>query len=117
MSLAKRLSQKKNDSIAQNASITIADKGFVSASCSCEYRDVPVYSPYGMESVPINGSDVLLVPYLDGYAMCGCKASNSGLQKGEVRISSFGGASILLKNNGDVVINGLTIKSDGTFNG
>lgn len=117
MSLAKRLSEKKNGSVAQNASITIADKSSVSASCSCEYRDIPVYSPYGVESVPVNGSDVLLVPYLDGYAMCGCKAQSGGLQKGEVHISSFGGASILLKNNGDVVINGLTIKPDGTFNG
>lgn len=38
-----------------------------------------------------------------------------GLAQGEVEIRSLGGARILLKNDGSVVINSLVINRDGEF--
>ena len=39
----------------------------------------------------------------------------SKLESGEVELRSLGGAYILLKNNGDVVINGLVINRQGVI--
>ena len=43
---------------------------------------------------------------VDGLCAGVLSGSDSRLQAGEVQLYSAGGAEILLKNNGDVVING-----------
>ena len=82
-------------------------------------RPVPlsgVLSPYGYISLPAVGSEGRAVPDgEDRYLLAGIAADADGLEAGEVRISSAGGAYILLKSNGEVVINGLVIKADGTI--
>lgn len=80
-------------------------------------RPVPlsgVLAPYGYISLPAVGSTGRALPDGEkGYLLAGVTASADGLQAGEVRISSAGGAYILLKNTGEVVINGLVIGADG----
>ncbi|MEF9852542.1 MAG: hypothetical protein RR787_00995 [Hydrogenoanaerobacterium sp.] len=76
------------------------------------------FLPTGICALPKEGDEALLLP-LDGGAVCIAtlcppKAA-AGLLNGELRLYSQGGAEITLKNNGDVVINGLTIKPNGTF--
>ncbi|MCR4924736.1 MAG: hypothetical protein K5917_00445 [Clostridiales bacterium] len=101
---------------AEKANITISNENSVCANGSCEVRNIPVYSPYGIESHPISEADVLLIPCYDGYAICGCKnKASSQINSGELRLFSMGGASIILKNNGDIVLNRLIIKKDGTM--
>lgn len=59
--------------------------------------------PYGLASRAASGREaVMLGSYCAGVVADG----DSGLQAGEVRLYSAGGAEIWLKNNGDVVING-----------
>lgn len=63
--------------------------------------------PYGFKSVPVRGETILFLPVGDGY--CALGAIDNGkiqLNEGEVALYSAGGAKIILKNDGSVVING-----------
>lgn len=62
--------------------------------------------PYGFSSVAAQGGKAVLV---DGYCAGVSALPDSGLAQGEVRLFSQGGAEILLKNDGSVVINGQSI--------
>ncbi len=67
------------------------------------------FLPYGIESVPPNGSRAVAVP--TGRTLCVCGTQTEGkleLEPGEIGLFSSGGASIVLKNDGSVVINGRT---------
>ena len=51
---------------------------------------------------------------LTGSGVClGAVLEESGVQPGELKLFSSGGAEIYLKNNGDVVINGQTFAKQG----
>ena len=73
-----------------------------------EARDAVVSSPGGYTWRPRVGDGVLVMKGSAGESfIAGCVGeTNSGLAEGEVRISSGGGAEILLKNNGDVILRG-----------
>ena len=60
-------------------------------------------------------AEVLIVNSASGAAVAGSKMKTQGLAQGEVEIRSLGGARILLKNDGSVVINSLVINRDGEF--
>lgn len=60
-------------------------------------------SPYGFSSVPPSGNRAVL---LNGMCAGVSAVQDSSLKEGEVRLYSAGGAEILLKNDGTVVING-----------
>ena len=47
--------------------------------------------------------------------MLGALSKDEDIESGEVKISSLGGAYIILKNNGDIVLNGLVIDSRGVI--
>ena len=100
------------------AGVTHSAGGYVNASGDADQRDVPMFLPYGICSVPCEGEKALLLP-LDGsftYVGTLCTpAMAMGLLQGELRLTSHGGAQITLKNNGEVIINGLVIKPDGSF--
>lgn len=59
--------------------------------------------PYGFASAAAGGGQAVM---LDGYCAGISAVPDAGLAEGEVRLYSAGGAEILLKNNGTVVING-----------
>lgn len=88
--------------------------GGVTVSGSAEWRKIQLFAPYGFAYVPPNGSQTLLLPCGDSAVCIGAVMENAGLEEGECRIYSLGGAEIVLKNNGDAVINGVTVKPDGT---
>ena len=63
--------------------------------------------PYGFKSVPKKGEKAVFMPAGDAlYALGIIDNGNSQLNEGEVGLYSSGGASIILKNDGSVVING-----------
>ena len=63
--------------------------------------------PYGVAAVPPEGSVILAVPLENDTLIGGVIVKNfSQLEPGEVMLYSLGGASIALKNNCDVIING-----------
>ncbi len=59
--------------------------------------------PYGLMSVAEAGKEAVM---LDGYCAGVPGPPDSGLQAGETRLYSAGGAEIRLLNDGSVVING-----------
>ena len=67
------------------------------------FQELEKVSPYGITSIPVHGDTALLV---EGYCVGVAEHPASSLQEGEVRLYSAGGAEILLKQNGSVVING-----------
>ena len=68
-----------------------------------EYNSPEMLFPYGYSSAAADGKQAVM---LDGVC-AGIAASLDGeLSQGEVRLYSAGGAEILLKNTGEVVING-----------
>ena len=58
---------------------------------------------------------MLIVNGASGLAVAGTKMDSGALEQGEVEIRSLGGASILLKNDGSVVINSLVIDKNGNI--
>ena len=68
-----------------------------------EYRAPETVYPYGFNSLPGSGSRAVM---LDGLCAGVSAMPDSDLKEGEVRLFSGGGAEILLRNTGEVVING-----------
>ena len=67
------------------------------------YRAPQQVAPYGLSSRAAGGSQAVL---LDGFCAGVLAGQDSAIKAGEVRLFSSGGAEILLKNDGSVVING-----------
>lgn len=68
-----------------------------------EFRSPEMLFPYGFASAAQEGDRAVM---LDGVCAGISAAPDNQLAQGEVRLYSAGGAEILLKNNGEVVING-----------
>ena len=64
---------------------------------------LPLLFPYGYSSAAEEGDRAVM---LDGVCAGIAAAPDGQLSQGEVRLYSAGGAEILLKNTGEVVING-----------
>lgn len=95
------------------AQISYADSLGYGALGASERRGAPVFAPRGIAYLPCEGDNVLLVP-ADGTEVCaGVLASSAGLRAGELRLTSSGGASILLDAEGGITLNGVYITKDG----
>ena len=81
----------------------------VSVDSSEEHREIKCCVPYGFASVVPVGESAVVLPLANGEASLGVLAKNVGLDEGEVMLSSKGGASIVLKNDGRVLINGKAV--------
>ncbi len=68
-----------------------------------EYESPELLFPYGFSSVAVEGGKAVMV---DGFCAGVSSLPDDSLKEGEVRLYSKGGAEILLKNSGAVVING-----------
>lgn len=67
--------------------------------------------PYGFASAAAEGREAVM---LGGYCAGLASAPAGDLEEGEVRLYSSGGAEIVLKNDGRVIINGQTFEPGGT---
>lgn len=68
-----------------------------------EYRSPETLFPYGFASLAAGGEKAVM---LDGLCAGVAGAADGSLEEGEVRLYSAGGAEILLKSSGEVVVNG-----------
>ena len=75
-------------------------------AASGEHKELELCFPYGLVSVPPAGERAVVLPLEDGEAGLGVLSSGEGLEEGEVMLYSKGGASVVLKNDGRVIING-----------
>lgn len=115
MWLSKMISKNTFSETAEKGSVTFSDSSQWEASASAGVRNVNSYAPYGYQSAVPVGQEVILVPSSDGQVALGTKTDTSSLETGEIRICSLGGASIILKNDGSVVINSLVVDKDGVI--
>lgn len=82
----------------------------VSVSSTADYRSLPVLAPYGIAYVPVLGQSSLVLPTASGEVCLGVLSGpQAELSEGELMLYSSGGASIVLKNDGRVLINGKAV--------
>lgn len=86
--------------------VTAVSGGTVAINTAFEQRDVPVIAPYGIAYNPPLSSKSVLLPLNSKQACIGVVTEDKNLEPGELMLFSKGGASIVLKNNGQVIING-----------
>jgi len=105
----------KGRQAAANAIATVnsADGESFSAAGDCLYKSLPMFAPKGYYALPAE-NDRILVTTADGAeAAAGVLMSTAGLSAGEIKIINQSGASIILKNNGSIAVNGVIISPDG----
>ncbi len=83
-----------------------------SVLASDEHKMLLQCLPYGVYSVPPNGCSAVVLPVGEGEVTLGVTSGTAEINQGELALYSSGGASIILKNNGDVVINGRVFASE-----
>lgn len=113
MWLSKAIKNSKVEDKIECGSVTLSGKETLETASSVNIRSIGAYSPYGYSSLPPVGEEVMLVPSAEGQAIVGTRLNISNIETGEIQISSKGGATIILKNDGSVVINSLTIDKEG----
>jgi phage gp45-like len=91
---------------AEFAEISIQQNNLVSTNGGVPHINIPVVSPYGIATVPPKGERVVVLPTGNTAVCLGTPQKNNNLEEGELMLFSSGGASIVLKNNGKVFING-----------
>lgn len=112
MWLSRRFNKTEN-SAAETGVVTLNANGFTEAAASMPSRNRDTFSPYGYSYCAPVGEEVLIVNGSSGTVFAGTKMPAPSLGQGEIEIKSMGGASVVLKNDGSVVINGLVIDKNG----
>ena len=94
-------------SAAAAGEIRAANNGSVAVSSTRDYGEIPVIAPAGIVYVPVTGSSTMVMEGEGGAVCLGVIAAPpDSLEAGELMLYSAGGASIVLKNDGRVLING-----------
>ncbi|MCD8025629.1 MAG: hypothetical protein LUF33_01485 [Clostridiales bacterium] len=99
----------KNSMAPPNAvkgSVTNTQNDSLAVVASGEHKSLKPCLPYGIVSIPPIGERAVVLPLDDGEVSLGVIADGAGLEPGEVMLRSSGGAAIVLKNSGKVLING-----------
>lgn len=114
MWISRQFSGRNGTFSAERGIVSKSDNGRIDAGSSVNSRDTVSFSPYGYSAYIPKGEEVLLLQSNDGQVALGTKNVCEELEKGEIRIASAGGAQIVLKNDGSVIINGrLMIDREG----
>lgn len=114
MWMSKRIVATSEKEVAEKGKVTLSDN-HLEAGATVTRRNIDSYAPYGYKSVPPVDEDVIMLESNDGAVVLGALSKDEDIESGEVKISSLGGAYIILKNNGDIVLNGLVIDSRGVI--
>lgn len=99
---------------ASIAQVNFSENGNFGAVGAMELRGMKVFAPRGIAYRPCEGDRLALLD-AGGTDICIGALSSAAVEllPGELRLCSAGGACIDLKNNGDIVLNGLRITKDG----
>lgn len=113
MWITQRLSQPTRPTAAESGRVDSFQQTSLAATGSAQRRDVPLYTPAVLISIPLPGEQVLLLPCAGETVCAGVRVTQAHrLQPGELRLFSAGGASITLKNNGTIELCGAIIHTD-----
>lgn len=112
MWLTSFLNKDKPRFSATKGSVTSSNQSRVQVDASTQHSDVAVVAPYGIAYVPPIGEGAVVVPF-DGGEVCVGVIGNAPmkLSRGELMLYSKGGANIVLKNDGSVLINGKKVEA------
>lgn len=92
---------------ASAGEIRSANNGNVSVSATRDYGALPLIAPAGIAYVPVAGAPTVVMEGAGGAVCLGIAVTpQEELEPGELMLYSAGGASIVLKNSGKVLING-----------
>ncbi len=97
---------KGNNKVGSCGSVTSSSNGNVAVSASLEHRNVPIVAPYGVMYNPPENSKSVILDVAGTYMCLGVVSRYFELEPGELKLESKGGATIVLKNDGTVHING-----------
>ena len=114
MWMSKCLSNRQKSTVPEKGKVTLSS-GQLEAGSTLMSRGIESYAPYGYQSNPPVGESVMIIPSNNGQAVVGALCRVESLEAGEIRLSSLGGAEILLKNDGSIVLNGLVINKHGVI--
>lgn len=100
--------RKRDESSCMEAKLRLSTLNRVSATDADGTGEYTIVTPGGMTYIPVGNEDAVVIPTNAGRVCIGIKGGKSyiGMEPGEVALYSCGGAEILLKNDGTVVING-----------
>lgn len=113
MWLSKMIANNSDEAKAERGMVTISNENETEIGASVLSRAVSSYAPYGYNAVAPVGEEVILVPSSDGQVSLGTKIDVNSLDNGEIKISSKGGATIVLRNDGTIAINSMIINKEG----
>lgn len=103
--------------VNERGRVTMNEGSRLGVSAAMDERRVETYTPYGYAALPPAGERVLLLPCAQGTVCAGVLCEPGSLQPGEIQLCSAGGARIVLKNSGEIRLNGLTITAQGEIRG
>ncbi len=92
--------------VAVKGNVNRNSSNSTAVNSSGEHKNLVNCFPYGVVSVAPTGEKAVVLPLADGEVGLGVIARSGELEAGEVMLYSKGGASIVLKNDGRVLING-----------
>ena len=102
MWISQQMTAQNRKTTAQVAEVT----GAAVMQGENEYRAVPFLGPWGIAYLPPNTAKTVVVGTASGNVCIGAMTQEKEIAPGELMLFSSGGASIYLKNSGEVVING-----------
>jgi len=91
---------------AVRGELSVGEANGTAVSASGEHKQLELCFPYGLVSVPPAGEQAVVLPLDGGEVGLGVISQATDLEPGELMLFSKGGASVVLKNNGKVLING-----------
>lgn len=105
--------EKSKQRKVSSADVTMVSGGNIVVQNSNEYKNIKIVSPRGIAYMPVQGDKTVVIPVGDENVCVGAINESTELEAGELMLYSSGGAKIILKNNGEVVINDTTIPAIG----
>lgn len=91
----------------EKGNVVSCSGGSTAVMSSGEHKGLKTAAPYGIISVPPIGEEAVVLPLNDSEVCIGVVAKSNELEPGELMLCSKGGASIVLKNDGSILINGI----------
>lgn len=117
MWMSKNIVNAKAEEKAEKGSVTLydTDRDSIEAGSTLINRGIESYAPYGYSCVVPVGEEVMVIPSDNGQALIGTLSKSGGIKSGEIKISSKGGATIVLRNDGSIELNSLVINRNGVI--
>lgn len=115
MWISEKITKNKKSRPTLNANVSYSNGYSTSVCGSNDFADIDKIAPYGIAYVPPRDERAVVIPVGRGQVCAGVVCSNfASVKPGELMLFSEGGAKILLKNDGSVVINGQVFSAEET---